>query len=147
MAIHAVVDDGTLASEFVKSSLLEEEQRMHDRVLMFLSNDSAVVNSTFKNQSNPSAIDCSYCKQRRHTEPICWTKYPPLKQINWSMVAYFHNTSAGGDKDKYDCQFCHISFHPNLITSTPSQEQLGHQLHSHSVHDSRWLIIVGLRRN
>ena len=60
--------EARLSLEFVKSRLLQEEQRLNDRSGSAKGTDTALVTD------RKSARKCTYCKKKNHTEPFCWKK-------------------------------------------------------------------------
>lgn len=74
VAIDTMTGDRELTLEFVKSRLLQEEQRLIDRGDISNRPDSALV-SKYENRN------CSYCKRNGHTEPYCWKKEKDEGQI------------------------------------------------------------------
>lgn len=119
-AIDAVVDDGTLTSDFVKNHSIHEETQMYDRASLVFSNHSSLVNSTFRYYRGPSAPECSYCRKQVHTEPKCWTKYRHLKTRNKAIVAYSNNVYAGSDSVEYACLFSIFLFILNSSHPLPA---------------------------
>ena len=68
VAIDTVTDETNLTLEFVKSRLLQEEQRMNDRNGGTKKPDAALVTN------HRNTRKCSYCNKKGHTEPFCWKK-------------------------------------------------------------------------
>eukprot|EP00171_Calliarthron_tuberculosum_P002840 IDg2840t1 len=58
-----------------KVRLLQEEQRMNERVHATTSVDSVLVSKAHTSRSNRQVPVCTYCDKRGHTEPKCWQKY------------------------------------------------------------------------
>ena len=67
VAIDTVADNSKLSLDFVKSRLLQEEQRMDERTPVNKSN-SALMTSRKTNRY------CTYCKRNNHTEQYCFKK-------------------------------------------------------------------------
>lgn len=101
VAIDAVVDDGTLTTDFVENRLLQEEQRMAERGSGATSNDSALVINTVSNRNNRQVSVCFYCHKRGHSEPRYWTKYRHEKPGNKGIVADSFNEVDASDNDSY----------------------------------------------
>ena len=76
VAIDAVATDETLTLDFVKSRLLQEEQRMIERGDVKPTVDSALVHQRATPSQRP---ECGHCGKLGHTEPRCWEKYPHLR--------------------------------------------------------------------
>ena len=68
VAIDTVTNDTDLTLDFVKSRLLQEEQRMNDRGNGAKKPDAALMTN------NRNDRKCTYCKKKGHTEPFCWKK-------------------------------------------------------------------------
>lgn len=68
VAIDTMTGDKALTLEFVKSRLLQEEQRLNDRSVIPDKPDSALISD------RRDSRNCSYCKKKGHTEPYCWKK-------------------------------------------------------------------------
>lgn len=79
VAIDAAADDKTLSLEFVKSRLLQEEQRMLDRGDVKPSTDTALVTSHSSGNASSDVPECSFCGKKYHNESKCWKKHPHLK--------------------------------------------------------------------
>ena len=79
VAIDAASNDTTLSLEFVKSRLLQEEQRMQDRGSFKSSSDTALLTSSSLETVPSDTAKCSYCGKKYHTEKTCWKKHPHLK--------------------------------------------------------------------
>ena len=84
VAIDTVADDEKLTTEFVKSRLLQEEQRLSDRTpSSSQSVDSALIMHTCCGVSTPSnerhVCVCSHCGKKGHPESRCWKKHPHLR--------------------------------------------------------------------
>jgi len=106
VAIDAAADDTKLSMDFVKSRLLQEEQRMSDREDVKPSLDAALVNNG--NSVGSSDVVCGYCKKKYHTESTCWKKHPHLrpkrgKQNQTGMVANAPDNSEAHDEESYVC--------------------------------------------
>lgn len=78
-AIDAATDDKSLTLDYVKSRLLQEEQRMVDRIDVKPARDAALVNERTSERGGRDVPVCSFCNKRNHTEPRCWKKYPHLR--------------------------------------------------------------------
>ena len=61
--IDTMTGETSLTLDFVKSRLLQEEQRIDDCGATPLRPDAALVIKPLKNRK------CTYCKRKRHTEP------------------------------------------------------------------------------
>ena len=72
VAIDAAANDDTLSLDFVKSRLLQEEQRILDRGDYKPSQDAALVNT----RRPPT---CYFCGKKGHIEQNCWQKFPNLR--------------------------------------------------------------------
>ena len=79
VAIDAVATDTTLTLDFVKSRLLQEEQRMQERNEVQSPKDAALVGSQNNSSSGRKVPECDHCGRRGHTEQTCWDKYPHLR--------------------------------------------------------------------
>ena len=79
VAIDAAAQDDMLTLDFVKSRLLQEEQRILDRGGTNHGQDSALVNAPQTPVRNHHIPECDHCGRKGHTEPRCWQKYPHLK--------------------------------------------------------------------
>lgn len=79
VAIDTLSVEGGLNLDFVKSRLIQEEQRMSDRDVSGTSTtDAALVH-------NPRALNrgrkfCKYCRKTNHTEVYCWKKQMTRKR-------------------------------------------------------------------
>ena len=76
VAIDTVTDETNLTLEFVKSRLLQEEQRINDRSGGIKKPDAALVTN------HRNSRKCSYCNKKGHTEPFCWKKQRDEKAKN-----------------------------------------------------------------
>ena len=79
VAIDAATDDETLTMEFVKSRLLQEEQRILDRGNIKPGRDAALMNLKSAEESELKTPECNYCRKKGHTEQRCWQKYPHMR--------------------------------------------------------------------
>jgi transposase InsO family protein len=82
VAIDAAADDDSLTMDFVKSRLLQEEQRMLDRGDIKHERDAALVNTSNESSSrlnDDQITECDHCKKKGHPESRCWLKYPHLR--------------------------------------------------------------------
>ena len=130
VAIDAVTDENKLTLEFVKSRLLQEEQRISDRSPGSISADSALVNNTIDRNIRV----CSYCKKPVHLEPRCWQKYPHLHPTrkNKGMVADLSRRGKTPEKQESDDDdfICLVGNH----TKSGSLDFLDYRLWCHSTH-------------
>ena len=78
VAIDAVADDDTLTMDFVKSRLLQEEQRILERGNGG-AQDAALVNMQKPAVRDRQVPECEHCGRKGHTEAKCWQKYPHLR--------------------------------------------------------------------
>lgn len=72
VSIDTIADESRLTLDFVKSRLLQEEQRMDDRDGSSTKTDSAFL--TNGQNQNKFGRKCTYCKKKGHTETFCWKK-------------------------------------------------------------------------
>ena len=79
VAIDAASDDKTLSLDFVKSRLLQEEQRMLERVDVKPSTDAALVSVNRGGRASADVPKCTFCGRKYHTESRCWQKHPHLR--------------------------------------------------------------------
>ena len=79
VAIDAVADDTKLTMDFVKSRLLQEEQRMVDRGDVKPATDTALVNTEQGGGRDRRVVVCGHCHKRGHPDVKCWQKYPHLR--------------------------------------------------------------------
>ena len=77
VAIDAAADDRSLSMDFIKSRLLQEEQRMLDRDDVKCTADAALVNKQYGAGGNDVVV-CEHCS-KNHPESKCWTKFPHLR--------------------------------------------------------------------
>ena len=111
VAIDAVADDDTLTMDFVKSRLLQEEQRILDREGASAPHDAALVNRQKPAAQDQHAPVCDHCGKKGHKEPTCWQKYPHLRPKRNSskqsgLVAQSAATfgeDEGADQDQVIC--------------------------------------------
>lgn len=75
VAIDAATADTCLSMDFVKSRLLQEEQRMMDRDKVRPSRDAALVSHPKGNPREP----CEHCGKTTHPSSRCWQKFPHLR--------------------------------------------------------------------
>jgi hypothetical protein len=68
VAIDAATDNFNLSMDFVKSRLLQDEQRMLDRDKAMPSHDAALINKPNTGGGGP----CNHCDKPNHTGPRCW---------------------------------------------------------------------------
>jgi len=111
VAIDAAADDDTLTMDFVKSRLLQEEQRMTDRSDSKPSPSSALVMQQGETSSQNMNV-CTHCGKPNHHESRCWKKYPhlrpkrgPSKQSGLVVAGNKPMT----DKDDHDSYVCLVS--------------------------------------
>ena len=112
VAIDAATDDESLSLDFVKSRLLQEEQRLLERKDVKPAVDAALVHNVHK-QAVGNCVVCGHCGKSNHTEARCWQKYPHLKPNkpnirNAGLAARapkFDNVS-DSDSDGYMCLMC-----------------------------------------
>ena len=90
-ALDAVGDTTTFTLEFVKSRLLQEEQRKRERES---SNqpDTVLINEASKRTKRIPR--CHYCGRRGHTQDNCWDKYPEKRPQRNKMDRPSSNTRA-----------------------------------------------------
>lgn len=69
VAIDTVTSERQLTLEFVKSRLLQEEQRLSERDSVVSKSNAALLS---KHSLSPK--HCDYCHKDGHTEPYCWKK-------------------------------------------------------------------------
>lgn len=108
VAIDAVADDEKLTLEFVKSRLIQEEQRIMERSQSSdRNNDLALIGRTDGRGSTRQIPVCSHCKRRGHVEPKCWQKYPHLKPGQKSLVSDAQPSSeqvqSSSDEESFVC--------------------------------------------
>ena len=106
VAIDAATGDSSLTMDFVKSRLLQEEQRMTDRDKSKPAPDAALVT-----QPNPSnKVSCSHCGKENHTEAKCWKKYPHLQPNRVGRkqtgLAAKSERQTVGDNESSDTEIC-----------------------------------------
>ena len=77
VAIDAAADDKSLSMDFVKSRLLQEEQRMLDRDDVKSAADAALVNKQHGAGGNDVVV-CGHCG-KNHPDSKCWSKHPHLR--------------------------------------------------------------------
>ena len=75
VAIDAATADTSLSMDFVKSRLLQEEQRMMDREKVQPLRDAALVSHPKGNAREP----CDHCGKTGHPPSRCWQKFPHLR--------------------------------------------------------------------
>ena len=75
VAIDAATADTSLSMDFVKSRLLQEEQRMMDREHFKPARDAALVSHPRGNAREP----CDHCGKTGHPASRCWQKFPHLR--------------------------------------------------------------------
>ena len=75
VAIDAATSDSSLSMDFVKSRLLQEEQRMMARDKVKPDHDAALLTLPSTNSKAP----CTHCGKDNHQVPRCWKKYPHLR--------------------------------------------------------------------
>ena len=78
VAIDAVATDENLTLDFVKSRLLQEEQRMLERGDVKASSDAALVHNSGKSRR----LSCVHCGRPGHPSEKCWKKFPHLRPNN-----------------------------------------------------------------
>ena len=79
VAIDTATDDDTFTLDFVKSRLLQEDQRMRDRSGTRPVPDSALVADQRNERRGRSSFACTHCGRPGHNESRCWDKYPHLR--------------------------------------------------------------------
>ena len=85
VAIDTVADDSNLTLDFVKSRLLQEEQRINDRGNASTKPDSALMAGKRRD------FKCTYCKKKGHTEPYCFKKRDELARQRQSSSGLIGN--------------------------------------------------------
>ena len=83
VAIDAAKEDSELTFDFVKSRLLQEEQRLGSRVKSEPKGDSALITDTKK----VATRKCDHCGKPNHTEANCWQKYPDKRPKPKGLVS------------------------------------------------------------
>ena len=73
VAIDTTIGDRELSLEFVKSRLLQEEQRMSDRAKEESGSDAALVGRQFRKRSSKN-VTCYYCGNKGHIMRNCFKK-------------------------------------------------------------------------
>jgi len=125
VAIDAVANDEKLTMDFVKSRLLQEEQRIIDRTPFPTkpSGDSALVNRAF-DRTRPK---CTHCKRPGHDESKCWDKYPHLRPNRRGLLAAANVNSPAevqdheSSGDEFICLVATSSTALNVTESAPSK--------------------------
>ncbi len=76
-------EDEAFSLDFVKSSLLQEEQRieMRTRASNTKSETSALFSTRGKNR--PAYHNCGNCGKAGHPSQRCWEKFPELAPESW----------------------------------------------------------------
>lgn len=64
--IDAIVDDGTLTTDLVKSRLLQKEQQFTERGSTATSNDSALFNNSVSSRIRHKVPVCFHCHKQGH---------------------------------------------------------------------------------
>lgn len=118
VAIDAVADDVTLTMDFVKSRLLQEEERMIQREPGSPSGDSALVNQAMQVRRGRSIPNCNHCHRRGHYEATCWMKHPHLRPGEKGLVGMACG-NGGDDKSTSDSEnyICLVSRQPNVFSN------------------------------
>ena len=83
VAIDAAKEDSELTLDFVKSRLLQEEQRIGSRVKSEPKGDSALITDP----KRPVGKKCDHCGKPNHTEDNCWQKYPEKRPKPKGLVS------------------------------------------------------------
>ena len=97
VAIDTTKED-SLSVEFVKSRILQEEQRLSERQSSITPRTpSALIN-------NRGGKFCTFCKMKNHTESYCWKKYPEKrpKSFGQSLVSEGGNDSSKNNDGHHD---------------------------------------------
>lgn len=108
VAIAAVADEEKLTLVFVKSRIIQGEQRVIERSDLFDKQPAlALIGRTDVRNSIRQVPVCSHYKRRGHPEFNSWQKYPHLKPDNKSFVAaasiFCDRTETSLDEDNFVC--------------------------------------------
>ena len=108
VALDALGSDQAFTVDFVKSRLLQEEQRIRDRrdtsSSIVKSEASALVNSggsqyNLKGRRGTNRVfKCNHCGKRGHIAPKCWDLHPD--QAPWANNKTNHSTAVVSNADK-----------------------------------------------
>ena len=112
VALDALGSDQAFTVDFVKSRLLQEEQRIRDRrdtsSSIVKSEASALVNSggsqyNLKGRRGTNRVfKCDHCGKRGHIAPKCWDLHPD--QAPWANNKTNHSTAVASTTDKAEPQ-------------------------------------------
>ena len=130
VAIDAAANDDTLTMDFVKSRLLQEEQRILEREGVSSGPDAALVNTQQQSVGRGTqAPECEHCGKKGHREPTCWKKYPHLrpKRIRSSQSGLVVNSAATFEKcvddSESDNVICLVAAHnPDSVKRASSAD-------------------------
>ena len=99
VAIDTTIGDRPLSFEFVKSRLLQEEQRMSDRATSEAQAESAL----FTRRGNSRFVTCWYCNERGHVQSDCAKKKADDRERSSSEACDRHEASVAFARNEPPC--------------------------------------------
>ena len=122
-ALDAIDEDETkLNFEFIKSRVMQEEQRImmrtnsaqakSDTAALISTQSTAYNRSTPNNRSFRSRRFCNYCKRSNHVESKCWVKFPHVNPENRNSISHPKPALIANQSDE-DPVFCLMAKYKN----------------------------------
>lgn len=96
-AIHG--EDEKLKFDYVKSRIIQEEQRINTRTSQAAAKTEAAALAALAPATTPRAPRprCSFCKKKGHTEDKCWKKHPHLNPHTKNTAAIVAGSAADNE--------------------------------------------------